>query len=158
MQRTTFLFCLLILLSIGGCKKNSICDNNFRANISGVSDILICFSIGRLDSNTLTLESLRPNQTLDSKYDIDLRCNKQTGVHQLDSTNTNQYFILYENYWGDKKTYSTYRSGDHITMTITSINDDAKIISGTLSGSISEIDSLNDIVQITNASFKSKYD
>jgi len=158
MQRTTFLCCLLTLLSIGGCKKNSICDNNFRASISGVGDIQICFSIGRLDSINFTLESLRPNQTLDSKYDIDLRCNKQTGVHQLDSANTNQYFILYENYWGDKKTYSTYRSGDHITMTITTINDDAKTISGTLSGSISEIDSASDIIQISNASFKSIYD
>lgn len=152
----------IIAFSASGCKKEIVCSE-VKADIDGVSVSMGCLPISgsTLDSSYFTLNTNRPTQSVGKLYDVSLHFKNEIGVQILDTASNHvfsgAYIRLYKNCCGYPKTYSLYHSGTNGNITVTRIDESAKIVEGTFSATLCEKDSVNDCVQITGGSFSTKY-
>ncbi|MES2620093.1 MAG: hypothetical protein V4615_04505 [Bacteroidota bacterium] len=161
MKSAPYIILFLLFFEIVGCKKDTSC-HRMKANLNGVTTDFGCLYIGDLDTNYYTLSTFAPNQQQNEKYDVLLHFKKQFGTQQLDTATNNllagSFFIFFTDYYStNRKQYSLYSGGTNGEITVTGIDEVGKTVQGIFSGTLSEIDSANDRIQITNASFSGVY-
>lgn len=157
-------FCLTILccFSFLGCKKESGCSTYyFQALLNGIQTEQYCFRVGQLEEDTFTITTFAPNQQTESQLDVLIRSKKTLGLQNLDTAVNKSFssasFILYKDYYTNRKTYSLYSDKTWGALKFITIDEDAKMVTGVFNGLLCEIDSTNDTLFVSNAIFSSKY-